>query len=212
MDHRGAHHQCRLYHGGGLLAVRPRAAWWAFQQIGFGLADVVLIYARSSYRCGLWRATGKDTSGLLLRRSPFAALRQGPPPLSAGSAARRGRPKALAVCQSRTAGALRSCPLTPLPNDGAAKRSQLPRPTAGAVAGLVIAFLGLPLDAASNGDDHLASDVTVGEMTDGVGSLAQRVGPVYGGDDGLGLDQLAQDGEVLAALPRHEAPQVLADE
>ena len=46
---------------------------------------------------------------------------------------------------------------------------------------------------ASHGDDHFSSGVSLFEITDGLGDLAQRVDPVYDRGDLPGFDELLED-------------------
>src|SRR6266508_1958213 len=65
---------------------------------------------------------------------------------------------------------------------------------------------------ASHGDDDLASGVSLLQRPDGLGHLAQRVGPVDDRCDLAGLDELLQDHQVLAPFLQYELAQPLAHE
>jgi hypothetical protein len=63
-----------------------------------------------------------------------------------------------------------------------------------------------PLD----GDDDLAAGAAFLDVADGCRGLAERVGPVDGGCDLSGLDEIPEDPQVLGVLRRDERTQLLA--
>src|SRR5829696_2295573 len=66
--------------------------------------------------------------------------------------------------------------------------------------------------AGGDGDDELAAGVSVQQVADGRRRLGERVGPVDGGGELAGLDEVAQGAEVGGVLRRDEGAQLLADE
>ena len=65
---------------------------------------------------------------------------------------------------------------------------------------------------ASHGDDDLAACAAFSHVPDGVGDVAQRVGPVDDRRDLPGFDELLEDHQVPVVLPRDERAQLLPDE
>ena len=65
---------------------------------------------------------------------------------------------------------------------------------------------------ASHGDDDFSSGVSLFEITDGLGDLAQRVRPVDDRCDLAGFDEVLESDQVLVVLRRDERAQLLAHE
>ena len=74
--------------------------------------------------------------------------------------------------------------------------------------GALLVALGIGLSArppttrTSHGDDDFAPGVTFDDVGDGGGDVAQRVGPVDGGRQLSGFDEVAEDPQVLGACRR----------
>lgn len=64
----------------------------------------------------------------------------------------------------------------------------------------------------TNSEHDLPSGVALRQITDGLGGLVQRVGPVDERCEPAGLDERLQSQEILLALLEHEAQQLLPGE
>ena len=73
-------------------------------------------------------------------------------------------------------------------------------------------LLGECRQSASDGDDELSSGVPLLQLPDGLGDLAQRVGPVNDRRELAGLDELPQDHQVVLARLGGQHPQPLTNE